>query len=176
MHWKCIFFPHRIAPVGKPLQTERKLAYIFCVIQDVDREVSQLSLSRGHFPVVGGSKSRGKRIQMMWIQSPLYCFLAVCPGIMVLERILQCISVYLSFYRWVSRLREWNAILRVTPPVRGRSWLGAQDPNPSSVPLPQYRVAVGFSSPLLKGDRRNFPASSQGYCEVQIKAWTEALW
>ena len=106
MHWKCIFFPHRIAPVGKPLQTERKLAYIFCVIQDVDREVSQLSLSRGHFPVVGGSKSRGKRIQMMWIQSPLYCFLAVCPGIMVLERILQCISVYLSFYRWVSRLRE----------------------------------------------------------------------
>lgn len=88
------------------MQIERKLAYIFCIIQDVDREVGQLSLSWRHLPAVGGSKTRGKRVQMMRVQSPLCCFLAVCPGIMVLKWILQCISVYLSFYRWVNRLRE----------------------------------------------------------------------
>lgn len=62
------FFP----PIGL-LQQENhckqrgNLHISFCIIQDVDREVGQLSLSWGHLPAVGGSKSRGKRIQMMWV-------------------------------------------------------------------------------------------------------------
>lgn len=85
------------------------------------------------------------------------------------------LRVYLSFYRWVNRLREWNVILRVTQPVRGRSWPGAQDPNPGLVLLPQYHIALCFSSPLLNGDDNNFRASSQDCCEVQMKSMNKSI-
>lgn len=102
MHWKCNFFFFSIGLLQQKnhhKQSEREVAYIFCVVQNVEK--GSVITPTGAACCSGKQHVWRKEIQMAWAPSPFYCYLAVCSQnhrIVASEKGLQHISEATSHF------------------------------------------------------------------------------